>query len=74
MHEESHLMLTSQAAVGKLILVTHRQKTRDTVLLGTQHIWKQRMPGSENHPLKEVGRISFAMNRCLLQLAGKLIF
>lgn len=32
MHDESHLILTSQAAVGRLILVTHRQKSLDTVL------------------------------------------
>lgn len=32
MHDESHLMLTSQAAVGKSILVTHRQKPLDTAL------------------------------------------
>lgn len=34
MHDESHLILPPLAAMGRLILITHRQKSLDTRLSG----------------------------------------
>lgn len=62
---EFHLILRSQATVGSLILIAHRQKSPDLCSLETQQVWKQKMPSLQNPFLIVGGRLSVVM-RCLL--------